>query len=121
LAHRANDFFKKLNPTGQLRQLSSGQLTNGGRELSNATRSPCRKDLPTLWGGANHRQPLVVLVADTLDEAILFQSGNDARHRRRLHLLRGGELTEGEWAAEDDHGQRGKAGSRQAAGVVFLA
>ena len=68
-----------------------------------------------------YRLNFVVLVADALDEALVLQAGNDARHRRRFHLLRGGKLTEGEWAAEDDYGQGGKARGRQAAGVVFLA
>ncbi|MDP9202660.1 MAG: hypothetical protein M3P26_12105 [Gemmatimonadota bacterium] len=56
-----------------------------------------------------------------MHEAVFLQTGYDPRHRWRLDLLRGGELAEREWSAEDDYGESGEPGSRQPAGVILLA
>lgn len=72
-------------------------------------------------GGANLCQPSVARVADALHEAVFLQAGYDPCHRWRLHLLRSGELAEGERSAEDDYRKSGKAGSRQPAGIILPA
>jgi hypothetical protein len=56
-----------------------------------------------------------------LNETRLLEAGYDPCHRRRLYLLRFGEVAEGEGSAEDDNGESGKAGGRDAADVIFLA
>jgi hypothetical protein len=120
-AHGSDDFSKKLNSARQLRQLTSAQPFDGGGQLLDAARAPCGKYIPAFRRRLNPRQPPVARVAAALHETVLLQAGHDPRHRRWPHLLRLGELAEGQWSAEDDNGKSGEAGGRQAADIVLLA
>jgi hypothetical protein len=63
----------------------------------------------------------VFLIAFAPDQPRRLQSLNDARHRRRPHLLGGRELAEGARAAEDKDGQGGELGRRDAGGRILAA
>lgn len=97
------------------------QPSDGDRELFDATRSPCRKNVPSSCGRPNSCQPSVARVTGALHETVFLQAGYDPCHRWWPYLLRGGELAEGEGSAKDDYGESGKAGSRQPARVILLA
>lgn len=120
-AHGFDDLSKKLNSARQLRQLTCAQPRDGGGDLFNAARSPCRKDVSSFRCRPNPGEPSVVYVANALYETVLLQAGYDPCHRWWLHLLRFGELAEGDRSAEDDDGESRKAGGRQPADIVLLA
>ncbi len=119
-AHRANDLFKKLGSTHQLRQLGRTQASDRCRQPFDPTRSPCSKNVSSFACSPDLRQPPVVRVIESLDKTILLQASHDACHRRRLHLLGRGELPQGERPAEDHDGEGRQARSRQPGGIVFL-
>ena len=110
--HRADDFLKKVNSAGQLRQLASAQISDDGRKFFDASRSPSGKHFLSFDGRLDSCKPSIARVTDTLDKTRFLQAGDDPRHRGRLHLLRGGELAQGERPAEDDYRERGQARGR---------
>jgi hypothetical protein len=68
------------------------QISDGGRKFFDAPRSPRCQYFLSFDGRLNPRQPSVARITHPLDETLFFQTGYDACHRRRLHLLRGGKL-----------------------------
>ena len=60
-------------------------------------------------------------VARAADETVRFEPLHDARHRRRPHLLRGGELAECARPTEDEHRERGELRGRHTGRGVFAA
>jgi hypothetical protein len=75
----------------------------------------------SLGGCPNACQPPVARVIDALHQTVLLEACYDSCHRWRLHLLRFGELTERERSTEDDDGESGKPGRRQAAYIILPA
>src|SRR6185295_13983507 len=92
--------LKKLGATLELRQLALGQAINGGCEFLHSARAAGGENLLSLAGGRDKRQPAIAQISSASHEAILLETGHDAGHRRRAHLLGAGEIAERKWSAE---------------------
>ena len=119
--HGRDHISHKLNPSAELRQLLPFQLAHGARQLFDAASASGCHSLMAFRCRLNVRQPSVARVAFPFYETILLEARHDPGHRRRLHLFRARELTEGERSAEDDDREGRKSGGRKSAGVIFLS
>src|SRR5688500_8491779 len=80
------------------------RLHSGG-EIFHPSRSASAKNSAPFCGRVNLRKPSVLCIPPSLDETVFFETADDPRHRRRLYLFGGRELSESKWTPENDDGQ----------------
>jgi hypothetical protein len=88
-------------------------------EVRDAPLAPSLHHALPLGGCVHPHDAPVVRIGSPSDETVFLQCLDDARHRRRSHLLGGGQLAERARAAEDEHRQRRELGGRDARCRVF--
>lgn len=102
-------------------ELNGAESGEGFGERGDPSATTVDKQSASAGGGVEADHAAVVRVALAADEATGLEGADDARHCRGPHLLGGGEFTEGDGTTEDDHGERGGAGSGESEGSVVGA
>jgi len=94
------------------RDLVAGEALKQLREVGDPPLAAALHDATSLRSGVEALHAAVPRIALTPDESLLFERLDDARHRRRPHLLGRRELAERARPAEDEHRESGELSRR---------
>jgi len=118
---RGHSFLNCLNRVANLLALLFAQPREVFGQEFHAALSSLPQNCRPLLCGLKHYSATVLLVHGAANQALRFQSVNDAAHGGWTYLLSPGKLIQRHGAAKDQHRKGGKAGRGEAGSRILHA
>jgi len=103
---RFDQLAENFNSAIEVRQLDLIKPVDGSGERFYSPRAALDQNALSLRRRDDSGEPFVVRIRQALQEAIVFQTGDNLGHRGRPYLLGAGKLAKCDGTCEDDDGQR---------------
>jgi hypothetical protein len=113
--------LERLHRTIECVELRPVQCAQTFRESAHASCAPFGHHRTPPRRCAEPHDTSVSLIRLPDHKSACLQCPHETRHCRWLDLFRGGEFAQGQWTAEDDHGQRRETGTTEPSAGVYAA
>jgi hypothetical protein len=115
----ADDALENVERSREERDVLLRKLPQLARELGDSTLASFLHDLFPGGRRLDAYDAAIGGIDFARHEPRLLQRSDDARHRRRTDLFRGGEIAERDRSGEDDDRERGESGGTESRGVIL--